>query len=85
MNLSDRLNQVLFWATGSIEILFSRHCPIWYGYGGGLKLLERVAYINAVIYPIFSVPLLIYCALPAICLFSWKFIITPVGTASSVC
>ncbi|ONM10557.1 Cellulose synthase-5 [Zea mays] len=29
INLSDRLNQVLRWALGSIEILFSRHCPIW--------------------------------------------------------
>ncbi|KAG6490525.1 hypothetical protein ZIOFF_051823 [Zingiber officinale] len=24
-----RLNQVLRWALGSVEILFSRHCPIW--------------------------------------------------------
>ncbi|KAK1394637.1 hypothetical protein POM88_013697 [Heracleum sosnowskyi] len=28
INLSDRLNQVLRWALGSIEILLSRHCPI---------------------------------------------------------
>ncbi|KAL9424421.1 hypothetical protein AB3S75_036324 [Citrus x aurantiifolia] len=28
INLSDRLNQVLRWALGSVEILFSRHCPI---------------------------------------------------------
>ncbi|ONK56994.1 uncharacterized protein A4U43_C10F15450 [Asparagus officinalis] len=41
INLSDRLNQVLRWALGSVEILFSRHCPIWYGYGGRLKFLER--------------------------------------------
>ncbi|CAA7020054.1 unnamed protein product [Microthlaspi erraticum] len=44
INLSDRLNQVLRWALGSVEILFSRHCPIWYGYGGRLKFLERFAY-----------------------------------------
>ncbi|KAI7987793.1 putative cellulose synthase A catalytic subunit 1 [UDP-forming] [Camellia lanceoleosa] len=31
INLSDRLNQVLRWALGSIEILLSRHCPIWLG------------------------------------------------------
>ncbi|KAL6339802.1 hypothetical protein AAG906_034888 [Vitis piasezkii] len=84
INLSDRLTQVLFWATSSIEILFSRHCPIWYGYGGGLKLLERVAYINAVIYPIFSVPLLIYCALPAICHLSGKSIISPITYEASI-
>ncbi|KAK9281273.1 hypothetical protein L1049_004169 [Liquidambar formosana] len=78
INLSDRLNQVLLWATGSIEILFSRHCPIWYGYGGRLKLLERVAYISATTYPLTSIPLLIYCALPAICLLTGKFIISPI-------
>ncbi|CAJ2657467.1 unnamed protein product [Trifolium pratense] len=52
INLSDRLNQVLRWALGSVEILFSRHCPIWYGYGGRLKWLERFAYINTTIYPV---------------------------------
>ncbi|MED6165420.1 hypothetical protein PIB30_099355, partial [Stylosanthes scabra] len=39
INLSDRLHQVLRWALGSVEILFSRHCPLWYGYGCGLKWL----------------------------------------------
>ncbi|CAA6672669.1 unnamed protein product [Spirodela intermedia] len=56
INLSDRLNQVLRWALGSIEILLSRHCPIWYGYSGRLKLLERLAYINTIVYPITSIP-----------------------------
>ncbi|KAE8728996.1 putative cellulose synthase A catalytic subunit 8 [Hibiscus syriacus] len=42
INLSDRLNQVLQWALGSVEILFSRYCPIWYGYKGRLKWLERM-------------------------------------------
>ncbi|KAB5551801.1 hypothetical protein DKX38_009112 [Salix brachista] len=28
INLSNRLNQVLRWALGSVEILLSRHCPI---------------------------------------------------------
>ncbi|XP_047315745.1 cellulose synthase A catalytic subunit 3 [UDP-forming]-like isoform X2 [Impatiens glandulifera] len=75
INLSDRLNQVLRWALGSIEILFSRHCPIWYGYGGRLKWLERFAYINTTIYPITSIPLVLYCTLPAVCLLTGKFII----------
>ncbi|RVW51179.1 putative cellulose synthase A catalytic subunit 6 [Vitis vinifera] len=43
INLSDRLHQVLRWALGSIEIFLSRHCPLWYGYGGGLKCLGNVA------------------------------------------
>jgi len=78
INLSDRLNQVLRWALGSVEILLSRHCPIWYGYSGRLKWLERFAYINTTIYPITSIPLLMYCTLPAVCLLTNKFIIPQV-------
>lgn len=78
INLSDRLNQVLRWALGSIEILLSRHCPIWYGYNGRLKLLERIAYINTIVYPLTSIPLIAYCMLPAFCLLTGKFIIPEV-------
>lgn len=78
INLSDRLNQVLRWALGSVEIFLSRHCPIWYGYGGGLKWLERLSYINSVVYPWTSIPLLVYCSLPAICLLTGKFIVPEV-------
>lgn len=78
INLSDRLNQVLRWALGSVEILFSRHCPIWYGYEGRLKFLERFAYINTTIYPLTSIPLLLYCTLPAVCLLTGKFFIPQV-------
>ncbi|CAM0957515.1 unnamed protein product [Alopecurus aequalis] len=79
INLSDRLNQVLRWALGSVEILFSRHCPIWYNYGGRLKLLERMAYINTIVYPITSLPLIAYCVLPAVCLLTNKFIIPEIS------
>ncbi len=79
INLSDRLNQVLRWALGSVEILFSRHCPLWYGYkGGNLKCLERLAYINTTVYPLTALPLVAYCTLPAICLLTGKFIIPTV-------
>ncbi|XP_043725158.1 probable cellulose synthase A catalytic subunit 2 [UDP-forming] isoform X2 [Telopea speciosissima] len=84
INLSDRLSQVLLLALDSIEILFSRHCPIWYGYGGRLKWLERIAYINNTVYPLASVPLLIYCTLPAICLLTGKFIIPMASIQASV-
>ena len=57
INLSDRLHQVLRWALGSAEIFMSRHCLLWYGYGGKLKWLERLAYINTVVYPFTSIPL----------------------------
>uniref|UniRef100_A0A7N0V082 cellulose synthase (UDP-forming) n=1 Tax=Kalanchoe fedtschenkoi TaxID=63787 RepID=A0A7N0V082_KALFE len=79
INLSDRLNQVLRWALGSIEILLSRHCPIWYGYTGRLKPLERLAYINTIIYPLTSLPLVAYCMLPAFCLITGKFIIPEIS------
>uniref|UniRef100_A0A164VEU1 Cellulose synthase n=1 Tax=Daucus carota subsp. sativus TaxID=79200 RepID=A0A164VEU1_DAUCS len=84
INLSDRLNQVLRWALGSVEILFSRHCPIWYGYGGRLKWLERFAYINTTIYPVTSLPLVIYCTLPAVCLFTGRFIIPKISNLASI-
>lgn len=80
INLSDRLHQVLRWALGSVEILLSRHCPIWYGYGCGLKWLERFSYINSVVYPLTSVPLIAYCTLPAVCLLTGQFIVPEVTT-----
>ncbi|MFS7946437.1 putative cellulose synthase (UDP-forming) [Helianthus anomalus] len=39
VNLLDHLHEVLRWALGLVEILFSKHCPIWYGYGCDLKPL----------------------------------------------
>lgn len=84
INLADRLHQVLRWALGSVEIFLSRHCPIWYGYGCGLKSLERFSYINSIVYPLTSIPLLAYCTLPAICLLTGKFIV-PEVIPSSCC
>ncbi|KAG6657391.1 cellulose synthase A catalytic subunit 2 [UDP-forming]-like isoform X1 [Carya illinoinensis] len=84
INLSDRLHQVLRWALGSVEIFLSRHCPIWYGYGGGLNWLERFSYINSVVYPLTSVPLIVYCTLPAICLLTGKFIVPEISNYASL-
>ncbi|KAF5480690.1 hypothetical protein F2P56_001421 [Juglans regia] len=84
INLSDRLHQVLRWALGSVEIFLSRHCPIWYGYGGGLKWLERFSYINSVVYPWTSIPLVVYCTLPAICLLTGKFIVPEISNYASL-
>ncbi|KAK4277933.1 hypothetical protein QN277_015852 [Acacia crassicarpa] len=84
INLSDRLHQVLRWALGSVEIFMSKHCPIWYGYGGGLNWLERFSYINSVVYPWTSLPLLVYCTLPAICLLTGKFIVPEISNYASV-
>lgn len=79
INLSDRLHQVLRWALGSVEIFMSRHCPLWYGYGGKLKYLERLAYTNTIVYPFTSIPLIAYCTIPAVCLLTGKFIIPTVS------
>ncbi|XP_017981277.1 PREDICTED: cellulose synthase A catalytic subunit 5 [UDP-forming] [Theobroma cacao] len=84
INLSDRLHQVLRWALGSVEIFLSRHCPIWYGYGCGLKSLERFSYIASVVYPLTSIPLLIYCTLPAVCLLTGKFIVPEISNYASI-
>ncbi|XP_027354437.1 cellulose synthase A catalytic subunit 6 [UDP-forming]-like isoform X4 [Abrus precatorius] len=84
INLSDRLHQVLRWALGSVEIFLSKHCPIWYGYGSGLKWLERFSYINSVVYPWTSIPLLVYCTLPAICLLTGKFIVPEISNYASL-
>uniref|UniRef100_A0A2P2IIK1 Cellulose synthase n=1 Tax=Rhizophora mucronata TaxID=61149 RepID=A0A2P2IIK1_RHIMU len=84
INLSDRLHQVLRWALGSVEILLSRHCPIWYGYGCGLKWLERFSYINSVVYPLTSLPLIVYCTLPAVCLLTGKFIVPSISNYASI-
>jgi len=78
INLTDRLHQVLRWALGSVEIFLSKHCPIWYGYQCSLKPLERLSYIYSVIYPWTSIPLIIYCGLPAFCLLSGKFMVPEV-------
>ncbi|GLU13831.1 hypothetical protein SLE2022_304410 [Rubroshorea leprosula] len=84
INLSDRLHQVLRWALGSVEIFLSRHCPLWYGFGGGrLKWLQRLAYVNTIVYPFTSLPLVAYCSLPAICLLTGKFIIPTLSNLAS--
>ncbi|KAK4406969.1 Cellulose synthase-like protein D5 [Sesamum angolense] len=73
INLTDRLNQVLRWATGSVEIFFSRNNALCAS--PRMKFLQRVAYFNVGIYPFTSIFLLVYCVLPALSLFSGKFIV----------
>ncbi|CAO2820975.1 unnamed protein product [Amaranthus hypochondriacus] len=73
INLTDRLHQVLRWATGSVEIFFSRNNAFLAT--RNLKLLQRMAYINVGIYPFTSIFLIMYCFLPALSLFSGQFIV----------
>ncbi|XAR52087.1 1,4-beta-D-xylan synthase [Bertholletia excelsa] len=73
INLTDRLHQVLRWATGSVEIFFSRNNALLAS--SKMKFLQRVAYLNVGIYPFTSIFLIVYCFLPALSLFSGQFIV----------
>ncbi|KAJ7524033.1 hypothetical protein O6H91_18G073800 [Diphasiastrum complanatum] len=73
INLTDRLHQVLRWATGSVEIFFSRNNALLGS--RRLKLLQRVAYLNVGVYPFTSIFLVVYCFLPALSLFTGQFIV----------
>ncbi|XP_010925919.2 cellulose synthase-like protein D1 [Elaeis guineensis] len=73
INLTDRLHQVLRWATGSVEIFFSKNNAFLAT--SRLKFLQRIAYLNVGIYPFTSIFLVIYCLLPAFSLFSGHFIV----------
>lgn len=73
INLTDRLHQVLRWATGSVEIFFSKNNALFAS--RRMKFLQRVAYLNVGLYPFTSLFLIVYCFLPAISLFSGQFIV----------
>ncbi|KAI4340805.1 hypothetical protein MLD38_025608 [Melastoma candidum] len=73
INLTDRLHQVLRWATGSVEIFFSRNNALLAS--PRMKVLQRIAYLNVGIYPFTSIFLIVYCFLPALSLFSGQFIV----------
>ncbi|XXG57484.1 hypothetical protein AAC387_Pa03g4623 [Persea americana] len=73
INLTDRLHQVLRWATGSVEIFFSRNNAVLAS--SRMNILQRLAYLNVGIYPFTSPFLLLYCFLPALSLFSGQFIV----------
>lgn len=79
INMTDRLHQVLRWATGSVEIFFSRNNALLAS--PKLKFLQRIAYLNVGIYPFTSVFLIVYCFLPALSLFSGQFIVQTLNVA----
>nr|CCW28829.1 putative cellulose synthase family protein [Arachis ipaensis] len=83
-NLANYMQQVFESALGSIEIFMSKHCPLWHGYGGGLKWLERISYVNSMLSPFTSIPLLAYCTLPAVCLLTDKFIIPQLSSITGM-
>ncbi|KAL5980395.1 Cellulose synthase-like protein D3 [Asimina triloba] len=79
INLTDRLHQVLRWATGSVEIFFSRNNALLAS--TTMKFLQRIAYLNVGIYPFTSIFLIVYCFLPALSLFSGQFIVQTLDVA----
>ncbi|PIN15418.1 1,4-beta-D-xylan synthase [Handroanthus impetiginosus] len=79
INLTDRLHQVLRWATGSVEIFFSKNNAFLAT--SRLKFLQRIAYLNVGIYPFTSIFLVVYCFLPALSLFSGQFIVQSLDIA----
>lgn len=79
INLTDRLHQVLRWATGSVEIFFSRNNALIAS--TRMKLLQRIAYLNVGMYPFTSIFLIVYCFLPALSLFSGQFIVQTLDVA----
>ncbi|KAL6842491.1 hypothetical protein ACP4OV_027726 [Aristida adscensionis] len=79
INMTDRLHQVLRWATGSVEIFFSRNNAFLAS--RRLMFLQRVAYLNVGIYPFTSIFLLVYCFIPALSLFSGFFIVQTLNVA----
>ncbi|CAK9238723.1 unnamed protein product [Sphagnum troendelagicum] len=79
INLTDRLHQVLRWATGSVEIFFSRNNALFAS--SRMKFLQRIAYLNVGIYPFTSIFLILYCFLPALSLFTGQFIVQSLNIA----
>uniref|UniRef100_A0A0E0HT70 Uncharacterized protein n=1 Tax=Oryza nivara TaxID=4536 RepID=A0A0E0HT70_ORYNI len=58
-------------AVAAMGILLSRrHSPVWAG--RRLGLLQRLGYVARAAYPLASLPLTVYCALPAVCLLTGK-------------
>ncbi|KAK2657952.1 hypothetical protein Ddye_011004 [Dipteronia dyeriana] len=82
INLTDRFHQVLHWATGSVEILFSHNNALLAS--PRMKLLQRIAYLNIEIYPFTSIFLIVYCFLPALCLLSDQFIVQSFSITSLI-
>ncbi|TVU08066.1 hypothetical protein EJB05_41451 [Eragrostis curvula] len=72
-SISDELAAASRRAVAAMGILLSRYCPVW-AEAGSLPLLQRLGYASVVAYPLTSLPLAVYCALPAVCLLTGKSI-----------
>lgn len=73
INLTERLYQILRWSGGSLEMFFSRNCPLLAG--RRLHPMQRIAYANMTAYPVSSVFLVFYLLFPVIWIFRGQFYI----------
>ncbi|RCV13448.1 hypothetical protein SETIT_2G347600v2 [Setaria italica] len=62
INLTERLYQILRWSGGSLDMFFSRNCPLLAG--RRLHPMQRVAYTNMTAYPISAAFIFAYDLLP---------------------
>lgn len=73
INLTERLYQILRWSGGSLEMFFSRNCPLLAG--RRLHPMQRIAYANMTAYPVSSIFLVFYLLFPVIWIFRGQFYI----------
>ncbi|XP_060672146.1 cellulose synthase-like protein H1 [Ziziphus jujuba] len=64
----DSLTQQKRWATGLLEILISKNCPIIHTLFGNLQFRQCLAYLYLLCWGFCSIPELCYAILPAYCL-----------------
>ncbi|KAI3710667.1 hypothetical protein L2E82_40456 [Cichorium intybus] len=67
MNLHDLLNQTQRWSIGVLDMMFSSHSPINYGFKT-LPFLQTLCYLHYAFWPIWFIPLVIYSILPQLAL-----------------
>uniref|UniRef100_A0ACD5ZBA2 Uncharacterized protein n=1 Tax=Avena sativa TaxID=4498 RepID=A0ACD5ZBA2_AVESA len=73
INLTERLYQILRWSGGSLEMFFSRFCPLLAG--RRLHPMQRIAYINMTTYPVSTFFLVMYDLYPVMWLVHGQFYI----------
>ncbi|KAF0905140.1 hypothetical protein E2562_000937 [Oryza meyeriana var. granulata] len=71
INLTERLYQILRWSGGSLEMFFSRNCPLLAG--RRLHPMQRIAYTNMTAYPVSALFIVVYDLLPVIWLSHGEF------------
>ena len=71
------------WATGLLEILFSKSCPIFATLFGELQFRQCLAYLWILMWGLRFIPELCYAALPAYCLIANSHFLPKVRTNHS--